>query len=174
MCVTLDIERDVFRMGKGIFAKSTLIKSADKIARVSENSIKEYVDKTELLGAKMNDSILKRDDIIELIGGEKNITMMKDNHNNHLRFVASILQTPDSETLVDTTLWVFRAYMSRGFSTNYWNVQLETWRQLLKENISDKAFSEIISIYNWFTVNIPHFTVAAEEKLEKSKHIENN
>lgn len=161
-------------MGKGMFSKSTFIKSADKIARVSENSIKEYVDKMELLAAKMNEVMLKREDILELIGGEKNITMMKDNHNNHLRFVASILQTPDSETLVDTTLWVFRAYMSRGFSTNYWSVQLETWRQLLKENISDKAFSEIISIYNWFTVNIPHFTVAADEKLDKSKHIDKN
>ena len=31
-------------MGKGIFAKSTLIKSADQISRVSEDSIKEYVD----------------------------------------------------------------------------------------------------------------------------------
>ena len=61
-----------------------------------------------------------------------------------MRFVASILQTPDSETLVDTTLWVFRAYMSRGFSPSHWSVQLETWRQLLKENISDKAFTEVI------------------------------
>ena len=154
--------------------KSTLIKSADKIARVSESSIKEYVDKIEILAAKMNEVMLKRKDILELIGGDKNIRMMKDNHNNHLRFVASILQTPDSETLVNTTLWVFRAYMSRGFSTNYWTVQLNTWRKLLKENISDKAFSEIISIYNWFTVNIPHFTVEAVEKLEKSKHMDND
>ncbi|HEY8805784.1 MAG TPA: hypothetical protein VIM42_11905 [Clostridium sp.] len=152
--------------------RSTLVKSADKIGRVSEGSIKEYVDKMEMLAARMNEVMLKRKDILELIGGEKNITMMKDNHNNHLRFVASILQTPDSETLVDTTLWVFHAYMSRGFSPNYWEVQLNTWRQLLKENINDKAFLEIISIYNWFTVNIPHFTVAANGKLEKSKHMD--
>ena len=31
----------------------------------------------ELLAAKMNVIMLKRDDILELIGGEKNITMMK-------------------------------------------------------------------------------------------------
>lgn len=153
--------------------RSLLIKSADKISRVSEESIKEYIDKMELLAAKMNEIMLKREDILKLIGGEKNITMMKDNHNNHLRFVASILQTPNSETLVDTTLWVFRAYMSRGFSPDYWAVQLNTWRQLLKENITDKAFLEIISIYNWFTVNIPHFTVEVDEKLEKSKHMDN-
>ncbi len=95
--------------------KDSLVKSADKISKVSDDSIKEYVDKMDILAAKMNEVILKREDIFELIGGNKNIEMMKDNHNNHLRFVASILETPDSETLVDTVLWVFRAYMSRGF-----------------------------------------------------------
>jgi hypothetical protein len=150
--------------------KGTLVKSASEISKVSEDSLNEYVDKMEMLAAKMNETMLARADILELIGGEKNITMMKDNHNNHLRFIASILQTPDSETLVDTVLWVFRAYMSRGFSSNYWAAQLNTWIQTLKENISEKAFTEIISIYNWMTVNIPSFTIAAEDKLEKSKH----
>ena len=126
----------------------------------------------DMLAAKMNEIMLKREDIFELIGGKKNIEMMKDNHNNHLRFVASILETPDSETLVDTVLWVFRAYMSRGFSSNYWAAQINTWIQILKENVSAKSFSEILSIYNWFSVNIPHFTIAADDELEKSKHMD--
>lgn len=154
--------------------KSVLITSADKITKVSEDSLKEYVDKMEILAAKMNEIMLSRKDILELIGGEKNIEMMKDNHNNHLRFISSILQTPSSETLVDTVLWVFRAYMSRGFSTNYWSAQLNTWVTILKENISEKAFSEIYSMYNWMIVNIPNFTIAADEKLDKSKHTEHN
>lgn len=153
--------------------KYYLIKSAEKITKVSEDSIKEYVGKIDMLAAKMNEVMLKRQDIYELIGGEKNLEMMKDNHNNHLRFVASILQTPHPETLVDTVLWVFRAYMSRGFSSTYWAAQINTWIQILKENVSEKTFSETISIYNWFSVNIPHFTIAADEKLEKSMHIEN-
>lgn len=148
--------------------KNSLIKSADKIARVSEDSVREYVDKTDILVAKMNEVMLKREDIYELIGGKKNVEMMKDNHNNHLRFVAAILETPDSETLVDTVLWVFRAYMSRGFSSNYWAAQINTWIHILKENISEKGYTEILSIYNWFSVNIPHFTIAADEVLEKS------
>ncbi len=154
--------------------RSILVKSADKIGRVSKDSIKEYIDKTDLLSANINEIMLGRKDIFELIGGEKNIRMMKDNHSNHLRFIASILQSPNSETLVDTTLWEFRTNMRRGFSPNYWVVQLNTWRQLLEENVSDKAFSEIISIYNWFTVNIPHFTLVADEKLEKSKLMDND
>jgi hypothetical protein len=153
--------------------KSSLIKSAEKITKVSEDSIKEYVGKMDLLSAKMNQVMLERKDILELIGGDKNVSMMKDNHSNHLRFVASILETPNAETLADTVLWVFRAYMSRGFSSNYWAAQINTWIQILSENLSEKAFSEISSLYNWFSVNIPHFAIAADEKFEKSMHIEN-
>ena len=68
-------------MEKDAALKNILIKSADKIARVSEDSIKEYVDKMEMMAAKMNEVMIKREDILELIGGKKNITMMKDNHN---------------------------------------------------------------------------------------------
>ena len=157
-------------MEKDAALKNILIKSADKIARVSEDSIKEYVDKMEMMAAKMNEVMIKREDILELIGGKKNITMMKDNHNNHLRFVASILQTPNSETLVDTVLWVFRTYMSRGFSSNYWVAQLNTWVQIMKEDLSEKTVSEIISIYDWFIVYIPQFTIDTHEKL---RHIDN-
>ncbi|HEY5583876.1 MAG TPA: hypothetical protein VIK78_05220 [Ruminiclostridium sp.] len=101
--------------------KETLVNSAEKIIKVSEASVKEYLDAMDMLAAKMNEVMLKREDILELIGGKENIEMMKDNHNNHLRFIASILQAPDAEVLVDTVLWVFRAYMSRGFSSNYWS-----------------------------------------------------
>lgn len=150
--------------------KHTLVESASQLKKVSKDSLKQYVDKLDLLDTKMNEVMIKRKDILELIGGEKNITMMKDNHRNHLRFIASILQEPNPEALVDTVLWVFREYMSRGFSTDYWVVQLDTWTQLLKENISENAFSEIFSIYNWMSVNISYFSISTDENLEKSKH----
>ena len=114
-----------------------------------------------------------RIDILELVGGDKNIRMMKDNYRNHLRFVGSIMQTPNAYTLVNTYLWEFRAYMSRGFISNYWAAQINTWIQLLKENLSEKAFNEILSIYNYISVNIPEFVIAAEDELEKMKNIDN-
>lgn len=33
-------------------------------------------------------------------------------------------------------------------SSNYWAAQINTWIQILKENISEKAYTEILSIYN--------------------------
>ena len=150
--------------------KNEILKSADKITKVSENSIKEYVDKIDIIVATMNEIMLKREDIMELIGGEGNIQRMKDNHTSHLEFVATILETPNSETLVDTLLWVFRVYISRGFNSKYWEVQISTLIQILKENISEKAFLEILSIYNWININIPYFTAEAYESLASVQH----
>ena len=152
--------------------KSELLKGVNKIIKVSENSINEYIDKTQLLDAKLNVAMMGRKDIVELIGGKRNITTMKDIHNNHLRFIGSILQTPDAETLVDISLWTFRAYMSRGFSSNYFAAQINTLIQILRENISGKAFSEIISTYNWISINIPSFVIAAEGNIERAKNME--
>lgn len=156
---------------RGVFSmqKSKLMRSADKITKVSESNLKEFTDKTQLLNAKMNETMLGRKDILELISGKENISTMKDIHENNLNFIGSILQIPNSETLVDTTLWTFRAYMSRGFTANYFAAQINTWIELIKQNISTKAFIEIKSIYNWIGVNIPIFTIAAQEELEKSK-----
>jgi len=147
-----------------------LIKSADKIAKASENSIIEYMEEIDVIAGKLNDTMLKREDILELIGGEKNINMMKYNHINQLSFFASILQTPNPETLVETILWEICAHMSRGFSSKYWIVELNTCIQTIKEYIPEKAFLEIATIYEWFIVNISLFTKIAIEKLEKSHH----
>ena len=157
-------------MEKSTFLRSTLVKSADKITKVSESAVKEYVDNIDLLAAILNETMLKRTDILDLIGGEENISIMKNNHDKHLRFVAALLQTPDSETLVDTLLWVFPTHMRRGFSSNYWIVYINILIQILKENVSEKAFFEIVSIYNWININIPNFVMAAAEEIQKSKY----
>jgi hypothetical protein len=156
-------------MEESILVKNMLVESADKLVNVSETSIKEYVENMDLLVATLNGAMLKREDILELIGGKNNITMMKNNHHSHLQFIAAILQVPDSEMLVDTLLWVFRAFMSRGFGPNYWEVQISTLTLLMKENVSEKAFIEISNIYNWMNSNINTFTMIADEQLGKSK-----
>ena len=156
-------------MEESILFKNILVESADKLINVSETSIKEYMEKTDLLVAMLNEIMLKREDIIKLIGGKNNITIMKNNHHGHLCFISAILQVPDSVTLVDTLLWVFHTFLSRGFSPNYWEVQLSTLTLLMKENISEKSFVEISNIYNWMNLNISLFTMIADNQLGESK-----
>lgn len=150
--------------------KVLLLKSAEELKKVSEKSYKEYAQKADLMVSDINSIMLQRPDLEALVG-INNIEMMKDNHANHVRFIASVLKNPNSEVLVETILWVFRAYRTHGFSTNYWASQLNAWIAVLKKNLSDEAFWEITPYYEWMQVNIPVFVKISEDDINLSKSL---
>lgn len=150
--------------------KNYLIETATQMKQMSSSSAEEYRQKSELLINKMNALMLDKADIEKLVGKE-NLDMMKDNHANHVRFMASVFKNYNPEVLVETVLWVFRAYRSHGFTTNYWATQLNTWISLLKEMLSPESFSEIYPYYEWMQINIPVFTKLSDEKLELSQSV---
>lgn len=145
--------------------KFYLLKTAGYLKPVSESVYNEYSEKIEHLVSLMNTKMLQRDDISDLVG-ENNMDMMKDNHANHARFMASVFKNFIPEVLVDTVLWVFRAYRSRDFHSNYWAAQLNNWIEILRKELSEKAFSEIYPFYEWMQVNIPVFVKLSTNDLE--------
>lgn len=144
--------------------KNELLASAKKIQQVSESTYLEYHQKGELLVGKMNVLMLERSDLEHLIG-DNNVEMMKDNHANHIRFIASILKHYNADVLLDTVLWVFRAYRSHGFSTNYWAAQLNSWIVIMKASLSPDAYLEVYPLYEWMQINIPVFVKLSDEDL---------
>lgn len=142
--------------------KVHLLETARQLQQVSAKAADEYSQKAEQLIAKMNARMLERPDLVKLVG-ENNIDMMKDNHANHVRFIASILKNYNSDVLVNTVLWVFRAYRSHGFTTNYWAAQLNTWLIVIKEVLTPECFSEVYPYYEWMQVNIPFFVKVSDE-----------
>lgn len=145
--------------------KTTLLETADQLKQVSEIAANEYQDKADLLISKMNNRMLERPDIIGLVG-ESNLNMMKDNHSNHIRFISSMLKNKNSEVLVETILWVFRAYRSHHFTSNYWAAQLNTWLLIFKEELTVESYNEIYPYYEWMQINIPVFVKVSDEKLD--------
>ena len=150
--------------------KNFLIETASQLKLISIVSSEEYHQKSEQLIAQMNTLMLEKTDIESLIGKD-NINMMKDNHANHVRFMASVLKNYRPEVLVETVLWVFRAYRSHGFTTNYWATQLNTWIYLLKEVLTPESYFEIYPYYEWMQINIPVFVKVSDEKLESSQSL---
>ncbi|MBN2350001.1 MAG: hypothetical protein JXJ22_14270 [Bacteroidales bacterium] len=145
--------------------KNYLLETARQLEQVSAAHAGEYVHKSDELITKMNTLMSERPDLVSMIGAD-NISMMKDNHANHVRFIASILKNFNPDVLVETVLWVFRAYRSHGFTTNYWAAQLNTWIIILKEKLSPAAFAEIFPYYEWMQINIPVFVKLSDEKFE--------
>lgn len=150
--------------------KDELLATAEQIQQVSASTYEEYLKKGDLLVGKINILMLNRSDLGNLIG-ENNVEMMKDNHANHVRFITSILKNYNAEVLTDTVLWVFRAYRSHGFSTNYWAAQLNAWIIIIKEALSSEAFREVYPLYEWMQIHIPVFVKISDEDLSASKSL---
>ncbi len=147
--------------------KNQLLETARALKQVKRETAEEYSQKSDELISQINKRMLERAEIKNLVG-EDNLSMMKDNHANHVRFIASILKNYNPEVFVDTVLWVFRAYRSHGFSTNYWASQLNTWIEILKEVLSGESYQEVYPYYEWMQVNIPVFVKLTDEDFEAS------
>lgn len=141
--------------------KDRLIRTALEIPPALPQAAEEYERNQDRLVAEVNRRMEQRPDIKGLTGAG-NLNMMRDNHANHARFVRTILKDFDAEVLVETVLWVFRAYRARGFSDNYWVAQLNEWTAAMKGILSPEAYAQIYPLYDWFIVHIPAFTFLSE------------
>ncbi len=146
--------------------KDRLIDAATAIPAASPEAAAEYERNRERLVAEVNRRMEARPDIEGLVGRD-NLDMMRDNHANHARFVRTILKDFDPRVLVETVLWVFRAYRSRGFSDNYWAAQLNVWIEVMKETLSPESSTRIYPLYDWFIVHIPAFTFLSGEAVSE-------
>ena len=146
--------------------KEQLLATAEELPKVPSEVLGEYAERREQMVGMINEIMLGRPDIMSLVG-ENNLDVMKDNHANHARFVAAILQKPDAQTLVETCLWVFRAYRSRGFHSTYWSAQLNTWVDVLKKTLTPSAAAAVYPLYHWFIVHIPDFTILSDVRMDE-------
>lgn len=147
--------------------KTDLIRTASKLKQPAAEATIEFEGCRESLSSEMNRLMASRSDINQLIGIE-NIQMMEDNHRNHLRFMAAIFLDYQPEVLVETVLWVFRAYRSHGFQLTYWPAQLDQWVELFRNHLSDTTFKEIYPFYNWMIINQPLFVLESDRLILSS------
>lgn len=145
--------------------KETLVQSAAKLVQPSPESTEELNRKKDQMTSILNAHFLQRPDLTQLIG-HGNSEMMLENHRNHIRFMCSLLGEYQPEVLVDTVLWVFRAYRSHGFQLTYWPAQLDKWVEITKNNLSKEAFDEIYPFYNWMIINNPAFATLSDQAIQ--------
>ncbi|MDI6402488.1 hypothetical protein QLX67_10825 [Balneolaceae bacterium ANBcel3] len=136
--------------------KEQLIESAKKLGPFSKEAYVAYEEKSWAMIQFVNDRMLRRPDLSDMVS-ESNVEMMKDNHANHALFIASMLKNYDPGVLVETVLWVFRAYKNRGFQSTYWPSQLQAWMSALREHVAQEQARHILPLYHWILVHTPVF-----------------
>ena len=130
-------------------------------------AVDEYAAKKEALAAGVNRIMIARPDLAALIG-PNNREMMEQNHRNHVLFMESLFRDFHPRTLVETVLWVFRAYRSHGFQLAYWPALLDNFLFLLRRELSDSAYQAIRPFYDWLLINQPHFAAISDAMIEKA------
>lgn len=142
-------------------SKERLVATALALSPPPPEAAAAYAAKAEAMAEAVSGLLAARPDLDRLIG-PGNLDMMRDNHRNHARFMASLFRAYDPEVLVETVLWVFRAYRSHGFFESYWPAQLDAWLRVMRRELSPEAFSAVRGVYDWLIVNIPAFVAATD------------
>lgn len=98
--------------------------------------------------AFVDENMRKKTDIINIIGGNP-LQMMYENHRHHGAFMATVFTVCNYQLLAQTLPWVYRAYHNRGFSYDYFPLELRCWITAIEEFIPADQQSAIISVYQW-------------------------
>ncbi len=141
--------------------REQLIETATNLQQPEAEVVSEFTSKADRLAAELNRRMLARPDLERLVG-KGNELMMQDNSRNFTRFMSSLFHRFKPEVLVDTSLWVLRAYRSHGFHTTYWPANLDTYVEILKTEMSPHAYAALLPFFDWLIVSIPAFVAHSD------------
>ena len=115
---------------------------------VSTKSADLYSSAMEHMIDDVNRDLGERPDI-QLLIGHNPLQTMEMNHRHHAQFMLTVFRLTSYDLLARTVPWVYRAYRSRGFSYDYFPVELQSWKKTINDNIADGATQQIIAVYDW-------------------------
>ena len=141
-----------------------LVESATQLRQPAAASADEFESLRDGLAEELNRLMAARPDLEKLIGPD-NLAMMQDNSRNFCRFMGAMFHAYEPEVLVQTVLWVFRAYRAHGFATTYWPANIDTFVEILRQRLSPSVYGEVYPFFRWLLVNIPVFVRISDERL---------
>ncbi|MDD8043817.1 MAG: hypothetical protein PHF14_10810 [Verrucomicrobiota bacterium] len=144
--------------------RDDLIRSALELAQPQPETAEEFHQKMDALAAELNRQMLQRPDLERLIGPD-NQEMMQDNSRNFCRFMSSQFHGYQPVSLVETALWVFRAYRAHGFQITYWPAYLDTFVEISRSRLSGKTFEQVYPFLEWLILQIPALVAISDQEL---------
>ncbi|HPE91008.1 MAG: cobalamin-dependent protein [Thermovirgaceae bacterium] len=129
-----------------------LLGSISGLPMVSRPAAVEYSTLKNEIVAKVDSIMESRDDIFSLIGGNQ-VSTMRVNHANHAGTMAVVFLYNRFDLLALAVPWVYRTYISHGFSTEYFPLLFQTFITSIERTVSPGAAGEIMPVYLWLLEN---------------------
>lgn len=118
----------------------------DVLQPIDDTAKQAYEQAMTSMVASVNEVMSKREDIVDLIGPNA-LEVMYGNHLNHVNFMVSLFGVKSAETLAKTIVWVYQSYMSRGFSPNYFPIELKAWQHAVDQYLAPAHATIINALY---------------------------
>ncbi len=100
---------------------------------------------------------------LERLIGQGNDDRMRDNHRNHARFMDNVFFCGSPRLLEQTLPWVYRAYSARGFSTDYFPVELEAWKEAIARHLPEAHGAPVLAVYDGILAQHPALCAASRQ-----------
>lgn len=124
-----------------------LMVQAERLPKVSSEAARHYAELEDVLLDAVNARLTGLADLADLIG-DNPVDVMLTNHRNHASFMAGVFHFGNYGLLAKTLPWVYRAYHNQGFAHAYFSVELEAWRDAVREAMPEDG-AEILAVYEW-------------------------
>lgn len=136
--------------GEGLLAE--IIASAGMLEKIPSGAADRYESRHHVLVEEVNRLLAARQDI-ELLIGHNPLSLMEMNHAHHAKFMTTVFRTNSFELLARTVPWVYRVYRARGFSPDYFVIELQTWRDLIERLLPSAEARRLAAVYTWMLTN---------------------
>jgi len=130
-----------------------LLASCRELPEISPEAAEAYAQATERLHSHVGEQLETNSKIKDLIG-RNSFDMMRTKHRNHTAFMTTVVRINSFELLARTVPWAYRSYHAKGFSYDYFLVELVAWQIAIHECLADPDLkSEILAVYKWLILN---------------------
>lgn len=133
----------------------------------------EYHESIPTMRPIVDAELSGNEEIFRLIG-YNDLRLMYSNHKYHADFMSTVFRLNEYELLARIAVWVYRSYHARGFSYDYFPVELQAWQRAVDGTMTPKAAAEIKRIYQWMLDKHHSFIELAESPEYITMTVPNN
>lgn len=143
-----------------------MLEEAILIFNYSNEVSDEYNFHGDQMLFEVNESMAKLHNITDILGGNP-ISLIEDNHKNHLQFMKTVIKHKQSDLLIHTLPWVYKSYSAKGIDYIYFIEELKCWIKAIENNISSTSKENLIKIYEAMIKWHDNIIILSEEDFEK-------
>ncbi|MBN1957107.1 MAG: cobalamin-dependent protein [Desulfuromonadales bacterium] len=150
-----------------------LVSDAKKLPQLTSRHVLQYRGVQAELIAYVDRQLSGRQDISTLIGNNP-LEVMFDNHKHHAAFMSTVFSLGEYGLLAKTLPWIYRSYGFRGFSFDYFPVELNAWSEGISRFLPPESAGKILPIYHWMlSVHPQVISLSQQDQLEPPPMHEN-